>query len=60
MVTFGKKSLCAERDACRMPEYSSVGKERDVYGELGWITNFEVKNSKNNENRYKTFKETFD
>lgn len=32
----------------RMPDYSKVIKERDVYGELGWIPNFNVTYSKNN------------
>ena len=31
-----------------MPEYSKVFKERDVYGELGWVPNFNVTFSKNN------------
>ena len=24
----------------RMPDWSVVAKERDIYGELGWIPNF--------------------
>ena len=31
-----------------MPDYSGVSKDRDIYGELGWIPNFNVKCSKNN------------
>ena len=30
----------------RMPDYSGVTKDRDIYGELGWIPNFNVKCSK--------------
>lgn len=33
----------------RMPDYSGVSKDRDIYGELGWIPNFNVKCSKNND-----------
>lgn len=44
----------------RIPEYSSVSRERDVYGELGWIGNFNVKCSKNNGHRHSTYKEFFD
>ena len=44
----------------RIPEYSSVSRERDVYGELGWISNFNVKCSKNNAARHSTYKEFFD
>lgn len=43
-----------------MPEYSTLTRERDVYGELGWIPNFNVKNSKNNLDRHGTYKEYFD
>jgi hypothetical protein len=43
-----------------MPEYSSLAQSRDVFGEIGWIPNFEVKNSKNNEVRHSTMRETFD
>lgn len=35
-----------------MPDYSKVAAERDIYGELGWIPNFDIKNSKNNEVRH--------
>ena len=31
----------------RMPDYSGVSKDRDIYGELGWIPNFNIKCSKN-------------
>jgi len=44
----------------RMPEYSKVSVERDVFGELGWIPNFNVKKSKNNDARHHNFKEFFD
>ena len=43
-----------------MPNYSKVYKDRDVYGELGWIPNFNVKMSKNNETMHPTYKEFFD
>ena len=44
----------------RMPDYSKVSKERDIYGELGWIPNFNVKYSKNNQKLYPTYREFFD
>ena len=44
----------------RMPDYSSVALERDICGELGWVPNFEVKKSKNNEDRHLAYKELFD
>lgn len=44
----------------RMPDYSHISKDRDIYGELGWIPNFNVKCSKNNENRHTTNREYFD
>lgn len=34
----------------RMPDYSKVIKDRDIYGELGWVPNFNVTFSKNNVN----------
>lgn len=43
-----------------MPDYAKVSKERDVFGELGWIPNFNVTNSKNNNHRHKGAKEYFD
>lgn len=43
-----------------MPDWSKVAKERDLFGELGWIPNFPVKNSKNNEFRHPSYKEFFD
>ena len=43
-----------------MPDYAKVAKERDVFGELGWIPNFSVKKSKNNNDRHDNFKEYFD
>lgn len=44
----------------RMPDYSIVAKNRDVFGELGWIPNFNVKKSKNNDYRHTNYKEFFD
>ena len=44
----------------RMPDYSSVSKDRDIYGELGWIPNFNVKCSKNNNLRHPSNREYFD
>jgi len=44
----------------RMPDYSGVSKDRDIYGELGWIPNFNVKCSKNNNARHATNREYFD
>jgi hypothetical protein len=43
-----------------MPDYAKVSLERDVFGELGWIPNFDVKKSKNNEDRHNNFREFFD
>lgn len=44
----------------RFPEYSKIIKDRDVYGELGWVPNFNVKLSKNNDKMHQTYKEFFD
>jgi hypothetical protein len=44
----------------RMPDYSNVIKERDVYGELGWTPNFHATFSKNNEVLHPAYKEFFD
>ena len=44
----------------RMPDYSKVAKERDIYGELAWIPNFNVTLSKDNPRMHRTFKEFFD
>lgn len=44
----------------RMPDYSKVIKDRDVYGELGWVPNFNVTYSKNNQVLHPTYKEFFD
>jgi hypothetical protein len=44
----------------RFPSWSKLDKTRDVYGELGWIANFEVKSSKNNGRVHRNFKEFFD
>ncbi len=43
-----------------MPDYSTLAGERDVFGELGWVPNFEIKKSKNNEDRHVVFRELFD
>lgn len=43
-----------------MPDYSGISKDRDIYGELGWIPNFNVKCSKNNNHRHSTNREYFD
>ena len=43
-----------------MPDYSKVAWQRDVFGELGWIPNFEVKKSKNNDSRHLNYRELFD
>lgn len=44
----------------RMPDYSKLTKDRDVYGELGWIDNFNVKCSKHNDKIYPMRREFFD
>ena len=44
----------------RMPDYTKVAKDRDIYGELGWSPNFNIKVSKDNENIYPACRETFD
>lgn len=44
----------------RMPDYSKLSKERDIYGELGWIQNFNVKFSKNNDKLHPSYREFFD
>lgn len=44
----------------RMPDYAKVSKKRDVFGEMGWIPNFDVKKSKDNQKRYTTCREFFD
>ena len=44
----------------RMPDYTKLSKERDIYGELGWISNFNIKNSKDNNKMYPTYREFFD
>ena len=43
-----------------MPEYTSVMKDRDIYGEMAWIPNFNMTFSKNNDSRHKNYKEFFD
>ena len=44
----------------RMPDYTKLSRERDIYGELGWISNFNVKFAKNNHKMYPTYREFFD
>ena len=44
----------------RMPDWSSLTRERDIYGELGWVPNFQVTLSKNNQRRHRAQKEFFD
>ena len=44
----------------RMPDYSRNAKERDIYGELGWVNNFSVKFSKNNDCLHPNYREFFD
>lgn len=36
----------------RMPDYTIVVRERDIYGELAWIPNFNMTYSKNNNDRH--------
>ena len=43
-----------------MPEYTKIIKDRDIYGELGWVPNFNVKVSKDNDKTYPTNREFFD
>ena len=43
-----------------MPKYTVNDKERDIYGELGWTTNFSQKHSKDNDKMYPTAREFFD
>jgi hypothetical protein len=43
-----------------MPDYAKISKDRDIFGELGWIPNFNIKNSKNNQHRHTGNKEFFD
>ena len=43
-----------------MPDYTKLSKERDIYGEPGWISNFNVKFSKNNHKLHPTYREFFD
>jgi len=49
-----------EKKGTRIPEYSKVSHNRDVYGELGWVPNFNQKDSKNNDHRHGSYKEYFD
>ena len=49
-----------EMKGTRMPNYTKLMQERDIYGELGWIPNFNVKVSKDNTKIYTTHREMFD
>ena len=49
-----------EKTGSRMPQYSYLSRTRDVFGEVGWIPNFEQKKSKFNETRHPAYKEFFD
>jgi len=49
-----------EYKGTRMPDYSVMSKDRDIYGELGWIPNFNVKCSKDNTHLHSTVREYFD
>jgi len=44
----------------RMPDYAKVAKDRDIYGELGWVNNWSIKCSKENNKRHPTYREYFD
>lgn len=44
-----------------MPPWSPLGGEqRDIYGELAWIPNFQVTTSKDNQKMHRNYKEFFD
>jgi hypothetical protein len=49
-----------EKTGTRMPAKSTLAKNRDVYGELGWIPNFNFTVSKNNEKLHRHSREYFD
>ena len=49
-----------EYKGTRMPDYSKLSQERDVYGELGWIPNFGIKCSKDNNKLHLHSREYFD
>lgn len=49
-----------ETKGTRMPDYSNLAAERDVFGELGWIPNFDKKLSKDNAKRHMNYREFFD
>jgi hypothetical protein len=49
-----------EKQGTRIPQYAKMYITRDVYGELGWVDNWNVKNSKNNNHRHAGNKEFFD
>jgi hypothetical protein len=44
----------------RIPDYAKMAKNRDVYGELGWINNHHKKDAKNNHHRHHSYREYFD
>lgn len=43
-----------------MPDYAKVARDRDLFGELGWIPNFDKKVSKDNHKLYQGCREFFD
>ena len=44
----------------RMPKYTKLEKQRDIYGELAWDKNHSIKYSKDNTKNYPTTREFFD
>ena len=49
-----------EKKGTRMPDWSRLSRERDVYGEMAWVPNFHVKTSKHNPKLHQAYKEFFD
>ena len=43
-----------------MPDWSRLFRQRDLFGELAWLPNFQVTTSKHNERLHRTFKQFFD
>ena len=43
-----------------MPEASGNAHDRDIYGELGWVNNFQVKSAKDNTQVHASYREFFD
>lgn len=50
----------AEIRGTRMPEISKISHDRDIYGELGWVSNFQVKSAKDNTQVHHSYREFFD